>query len=102
MDQIASRSSTAQRVEVNSRLMTCFEGRYVADRHQAQERPPVQTPPRLRLSLDKRALVRARQLEGLVAGNHRDLLVVVPGTLRFRRLLDLEQIHVADHGPILA
>src|SRR5258707_11404891 len=47
--------------------------------------------------LDQRAFVAAGALEGLLAGDRRDLLVIIPRALRLGGLLDLEQVHVADH-----
>ena len=43
-----------------------------------------------------------QRLERLVAGNGREQLVVVPAAFGFRRLLDLEQIHVVHHAAVLA
>src|SRR6266481_7255612 len=62
----------------------------------------MRTTPWLRSALDQRALVGAGKLEGLLARNDRDLLVVIPRAFGFRRLLDLEQIHVAHEGAVLA
>src|SRR6516225_6119668 len=44
---------------------------------------------------------RLKRLERLVAGDGCKQLVDVPATLRFRRLLDLEQIHVMHHAAVL-
>src|SRR4029079_17785473 len=49
-----------------------------------------------------RAARQFQRLERLGAGNRRQQLVVVPARLRFRRLLDLEQVHVVHHAAILA
>src|SRR5215216_7028081 len=38
--------------------------------------------------------------ERLVAGDYRELLVVIPGLLGFRRLLHLEQIEVMHHAAV--
>ena len=48
------------------------------------------------------AFVGAQGLEGLFPGEHCDLLVIVPRASGFRRVLDLEQVHVANECPILA
>src|ERR1700733_6567549 len=40
--------------------------------------------------------------EGLIAGDRRKYLVVVPGIFGFGRRLDLNQKHVVNHAPILA
>src|SRR5215204_7015456 len=51
--------------------------------------------------LRQRAAAVLRGREGLVARDRREVLVVVPRPLRFRRLLDLEQVHVVHHAPVL-
>src|SRR3954454_858708 len=51
-------------------------------------------------TLDQRAFVAAGALERLLAGDRRDLLVIIPRALRLGRLFDLEQIHVADQPPV--
>src|SRR6476619_7623540 len=43
-----------------------------------------------------------QRLERFVAGDRRQQLVVIPARLRFRRLLDLEEIHVMHHAAVLA
>src|ERR1700739_717161 len=52
--------------------------------------------------LDQRTARRRQRLEGLLARNRRDQLVVVPLTFRFGRLLHLEQVHVVHHAAVVA
>src|SRR3954467_15879061 len=52
--------------------------------------------------LHQRAARQFQRLERFVARNGREQLVIVPAALRFRWLLDLEQIHVVHHAAVLA
>src|SRR5262245_58506230 len=58
--------------------------------------------PRLALesALDQRATAFGQRAEGFVRWNGGAELVVVPRSLRLRRLLDLEQIHRMDLAPV--
>src|SRR3954469_13165108 len=57
------------------------------------------TAPGTRL-LCQRAATLGRDWERLVAGHHRKFLVVIPRLLRFRRLLNLEQIEIVHEAPV--
>src|SRR6185437_16321702 len=50
--------------------------------------------------LDKRASALVQRAERLLAGHGLDDLGVVPRPLRVLRLLDLEQVHVAQHAAV--
>src|SRR6185437_9663603 len=52
--------------------------------------------------LHERALALAQGTEGLIGGDHGELLVIVERVLRFGRRLHLEEIHVAHHAAVLA
>src|SRR5450759_1032290 len=52
--------------------------------------------------LERRASTLGERLESLVGRNGLANVVVVPGILRFLRLLHLCQIHVVHHAAILA
>src|SRR6266446_8762490 len=57
---------------------------------------------RLLLRSDQRALALVEGPEGLIRGHFLHQLVVVPGPLRFRRLLHLVEVHRVQLAPVLA
>jgi hypothetical protein len=56
----------------------------------------------LQTSFYQRAAAVLERAKGLISGDFGEDFVIVPGTLRLFRLLDLEQEHAVDHTAVVA